>query len=290
MIIVAEKEVESLTSYLNDIEHLYEHGAATQNDLLPARVKLADARQNLIVARNARVTSAARLNNMLTLPLRKRIKVRDIAMELPHLPEMEQAWTIAQLQRPEIKIVDSQMSASSLREKAAMVENLPKVFADGGYSYTQNKFVLHQDTLYLNLGVKANLFDGGAAKAEVSRERSMQRQFLEQKNKLVDDIKFEIEDSFYSLRDAREKVFVAKQALSEAEENVRVNRVKYTEGAATSTDVLEAITLQTNALTNYYNSGYELKRSYAKLMYSMGIDLGLIYDTITKRETDGAKK
>jgi outer membrane protein len=90
------------------------------------------------------------------------------------------------------------------------------------------------------------------------------------------------------LKDAGEKVLVARDALTEAEENVRVNRVKYTEGIATSTDVLEAITMQTNAQTNYYKADYELKRSYAKLMYSAGIDLPLIYEKLAT-EKNGAK-
>jgi outer membrane protein TolC len=88
------------------------------------------------------------------------------------------------------------------------------------------------------------------------------------------------------LTDAREKVTVAKDALAQAQENVRVNRLRYTEGSATTTDVLEAITLQTSAQTNSYRADYELKRNYAKLMYSMGIDLALIYDTMKSKENE----
>ena len=46
---------------------------------------------------------------------------------------------------------------------------------------------------------------------------------------------------------------------------------------APPTEVLEAITLETAAQTNYYSADYEVKRGYAKLMYSMCIDLALIY-------------
>jgi hypothetical protein len=56
-----------------------------------------------------------------------------------------------------------------------------------------------------------------------------------------------------------------------------VNRVKYAEGIATATDVLEAIALQTGAETNHTRVTYEVKRGAAKLMYSMGIDLVSVY-------------
>ena len=71
-------------------------------------------------------------------------------------------------------------------------------------------------------------------------------------------------------------------ALAQAEENVRFYRVKYNNGVATSTDVLEAISLQTRAQTNYYSADYELKRSHAKLMYSMVSDLTEIYKKTEK--------
>ena len=289
MIEVAEKEVQSLTSYSSDIEHLYEQGSAVKNDLLPAQVRLADARQRLIAARSGREVALARLNNILALPLREKITVRDVLMKPPVFPEIEEAWAMAQRQRPELAFFRDLVEASSLSAKAKSVENLPTLFADGGYSYTKNKFLEPQDNAFIQLGAKVNLYDGGASRAELLKERSRHGQLLETKDKLVEDIKFEVEDSYLGLKDACEKVLVAKDAVQQAEENVRVNRVKYAEGSATSTDVLEAITLETIARTNYNSNDYELKRNYAKLMYSMGIDLTLIYEMMERRQNGPAK-
>lgn len=290
LIAVAEQEVASLTSYLNDIEYLYEQGSVVKNDLLPAQVRLADAKQRQIAARSARQAAAARLNNILALPLRQKIRVQDIKIESPEFPEMEWAWKVAEAQRPEIAFFEDQVRASVLSSKAKAVENLPTLYADGGYVYSQNQFLTHQDNAFLEVGAKVNLYDGGAARAGYLREHARARQLKEQKDKLIEDIKLEIEDSTLTLKDAAEKLLVAQDALGQAEENVRVNRVKYIEGSATSTDVLEAITLQTKAQTNYYTSGYELKRSYTELTYSMGIDLELMYDVIERRQNGPPKQ
>lgn len=280
MIAVAEREVESLVSYLHDVEHLYEAGSAVKNDLLPAQVNLADAKQKLIVARNNRVTAAARLNNLLTLPLHEKVIVQDIVMKPPVVPSIEEAWQNAITQRPEIAFVTSEIKASSLVERAKAVENFPVLFADAGYSYDENKYSVHQNNPYVNLGAKALFYDGGAAKAGLLKERYNRQQLNEKREKLYDDIKLEIEDSHASLTDAVEKVIVASEAVVQAQENVRVYRVNYSEGVSTTTDVLNAISMETNAQTNYYQADYELKRNYAKLMYSMGIDLVLLYDSI----------
>lgn len=283
MIAVADKQVQSLEAYLKDIRHLYEQGAAVKNDLLPAQVRLADAKQKLIAARNSNFASSARLKNILAFPLDQEIQVEDIEMKAPEFPGMEEAWKTAQSERAELKVIEDRVNASSYNEKSIQSGNLPNVYVDGGYKYAQNEYVSHQDNLFLNLGARADIFDGGATGAKLNRERAVKRQLLEQKARLADDIKLEIEDSFLALKNASEKVDVAKDALSQSEENVRVNRVRYAEGAGTTTEVLEAITLQTGAQTNFFNADYELKRGYARLLYSMGLDLALIYDNM-KRE------
>ena len=92
MITVAEKEVDSLTAYLKDMNYLYEQGVIVKNDLLPARVKLADAKQKLIAAGNRREVAAAGLGTILTLPLTENIIVQDIESETPQLPGLTDAW------------------------------------------------------------------------------------------------------------------------------------------------------------------------------------------------------
>jgi len=278
MIAVAEKEVESLTSYLNDMEHLYTQGVIVENDLLPAQVKLADARQKLIASRNRREIAAAGINTMLTIPLTEDISTQDVKIDTPQLPELSNAWSSAEAKRPEIVFFKKQIQSSTLRERSKAVRNLPTVFVDGGYTYTQNQYMLHEDDAYVRFGAKMDLYDGGATGAEVMKERYLNRQLQEQKNKIVEDIRYEVKRSFLGLKDAIEKLEVAKGALAQAEENVRFYRVKYNNGAATSTDVLEAINLQTRAETNYYSADYELKRCYAKLVYSTGNDLVSAYN------------
>ncbi len=283
MIEVAQKEVESLASYIKDMEHLYEQGVIVKNDLLPAKVKLADAKQKLIVARNGREIAEARLNNILAFPLDERLIVRDINMKLPQYPGIEEAWNTAEGQRPEIFFYNSRIKSSEASARAKAVENLPIVYAEGGYTYAKNSYQVHENNLSGGIGVKMNLYDGGLARADLMKERALQNQIKEEKGKVIEDIKLEVEDSHLGLKNACEKVSVASEAIGQADENVRAFRAKYAAGVATSTDVLEAITLQTRAQTNYYGADYEMKRDYAKLMYSMGIDLALVYGTMEEK-------
>ncbi len=284
MIGVSTKEVESLKAYLDDIGLLYTQGTVVENDLLPAKIRLADAQQRLIAANNYKETAIARLNNLLGLPLGEKIRVEDIAMEPPQFPDLEQAQNAALNLRPEIVFYDDQIKASALLAQAKKVQNYPEVYADAGYGFQQNGFVTHEYNSSLVLGAKVDLYDGGASYAQLSKERARGKQLGEQKNKLGEDIKFEIQDSYYALKNSCEKVQVAKGALGQAEENLRFYRVKYNAGGATTTEVLEAITLQTRAQANFHSDNYEMKRNYAKLMYSMGLDLSLIYEKMENKK------
>ena len=282
MILVAEKEVESLNSYLKDMQHLYEQGVIVKNDLLPAQVKLADARQKYIAANNRKEVVAARLKTMLTLSLKEKIEAQDVSIVYPSSPIADDAWKEAELQRPEIVFYNDQIKASKLSERAKSLGNLPSIYVNGGYDYTENRYMVKEANGYIKLGAKINLYDGGSNTAQMMKDRYQTKQLGEEKNKLVDDLRFEVDYGLLGLKDAREKLAVAKDALAQSGENVRFYRIKYNNGAATSTDVLEAITLQTKAETNYYSADYELNRAYAKLMYSIGNDLTAIYKKMEK--------
>jgi outer membrane protein TolC len=283
LIAVLEKEVESLTSYLSDIEHLYEEGVVVKNDVLPARVRLADVKQKLIAARNAKEVAAAHLNNILSLPLTEKLSPADIDMKTVNFPDMESAWNTARLQRPEVNFIDDQALASKAAERSKGAANLPVIFADGGYSKAQNKYQVHESNYSAVIGAKMDLYDGGLGRAQVLKERARQKQLEVQKDKLIEDIKFEIENSYFTLKNSYEKVLVARDALEQAQENVRFYRTKYSDGSATPTEVLESIAQEAVAQTNYSSNDYEVKRSYGKLMYSMGIDLSLIYERMETR-------
>jgi outer membrane protein len=282
MIEVADKEVESIASYAKDVENLYRQGVVIKNDLLAAQVRLADAKQKLIFARNLREIAQSRLATILALPLFEEIRAEDIRMGVPNMPTLPDSWKQAEIQRSEIKVIDKQAAAVDAAMRAKLTGNYPTVFVDGGYSYSENKYMTHDDNMFVNLGAKVDLYDGGLAKAAASKERDRKNKLLQERQKLIDDIKLEVKDSYLGVKDALDKVAVSREALAQAEENVRVNRVSFAEGSTSSTAVLEAITMQTNAQTNYYRADYQLKRDYTKLMYSMGIDLELVYESMQK--------
>ena len=273
MVLVAQKEVERFESHLKAAQSLYDEGIITKNDLLQAEVMLSDARQRLLTMKNRRSVNASQINNILARPIHADVQVVDVPTATSEVVELEKAWDMAGKERSEIKIIDHELRIIDFQETVTKSEYYPTLFAQGGYSYTENRYQFPSDNWSLIFGIHLNVFSGGSTKAEVSKVLYEREQLLEQKRKLIDDINIEVEKSYLDLKNALEKIRVTKDSVDQAEENLRINKIRYEEGIGTSTDVVDAITLLAKAETNYYRAVYELKRGHAGLLYAMGLDL-----------------
>lgn len=280
MIIVAQKEVERLEAHLNDARNLYEQGLITKNDLLQAEVKISDAKQRLLSAKNNRKIIESHLNTLLARSTIEEIQAIDIEKE-PLIfieQDLEKAWEIAEKNRAEVKIIDESLKALDLEKISKQSEYLPKLFLKAGYDYTENRYQVHEGNWSLIFGTGLNLFSGGATKAEILKIENQKSQLLEQRNKLIDDIKLEVEKYYIDIKNALERINVTKGAIQQAEENLRINKIKYEEGLGTATDVIDAVTLLAVAEINYYKALYDLRRAQSGYIYSMGKDLQEAYN------------
>lgn len=279
MVIVAEKEVQRLESHLRDAKNLYDEGVITKNDLFQAEVRLSDVKQRLMAVRNLRAINASRLNSVLARPLKTDVQVMDVK-ETPSDGlnlDMEKAWELAESQRPEIQIVDTTLKSLDMEEAAKRSEYYPRFFLQGGYDFTENRYQVHEGNWLLTAGINLNLFSGGSTKAEVLKIKQQSLKLFGQRDKLIDEVKLEVEKYILDLKTAREKITVTKDAVGQAEENLRINRVRYSEGVGTATEVLDAVTLLTIAESNLYRSLYDFRRAEAGLVYSIGKDLSELY-------------
>jgi outer membrane protein TolC len=276
---VAESEVRTLEAHLRDAKNLYENGVITRNDLLQAEVRLSDARQKFLNTANLRAVNASRLNTVLSRALNTDVQVMDLelASAADAGPDRQKAFEVAVRERPEVRILDETMKALDLEEKSRKAEYYPRFFAGASYDYVDNRYLLHEANASLVLGMSLNLFSGGSTKAELLRAEYRRRQLLEQKARIEDEVRLEVEKNLLDLSNARERMKVAKDAAGQAEENLRINRVRYEEGVGTATEVLDAVTLLTTAETNRYRALYDFRRAEASVFYSLGKDLVEVY-------------
>jgi outer membrane protein len=280
MVDVAEREVERVQSHLKDTQNLYEQGVVTKNDVLQAQVRLADSQQRLIAAKNLSAVNVSQINNFLMRPLNLPVQPEDVApslLESRAVFDLEKAWDAAIQARPELQIVDATLKAQDLEERARKADYLPKLFVKGEYDYMDNRYMLHEANASVLVGMSINLYKGGSTKAELAKIEYGKERLDEQRKQLIEDIKLEVKRYILDSETAKERVAATRDSVKQAEENLRINRVKYTEGVGTATDVLDAVTLLTVAETNYYRSLYDLMRAEAGVLYATGRDIAEVY-------------
>jgi outer membrane protein TolC len=73
-----------------------------------------------------------------------------------------------------------------------------------------------------------------------------------------------------TLIQSKEKVGVAEKGVEQADENYRITKNKFSSGAATNTDLLDAEVALLQAKVNYTVSLVDHELAWAKMMRSVG--------------------
>jgi outer membrane protein TolC len=122
-----------------------------------------------------------------------------------------------------------------------------------------------------------SLFEGGRTLAKIQKSQSQKKQLLEQRARLADEIRLELQYHSLNLKNAYARILVCEDASGQAQENLRINRKRYEQGIGTATEVLDAVTLLTLAETNSIQAVYDYRKSEAALHYATGRSLLDVY-------------
>ncbi|NNL41439.1 MAG: TolC family protein, partial [Desulfobacterales bacterium] len=85
------------------------------------------------------------------------------------------------------------------------------------------------------------------------------------KEELYDNVRLEVKRSYLKARESEINITTIEKAIEQAKENLRISEEQYRHQVATSTDVLDAQTLLSRTMTNYYNALYDFKIAKAAL-------------------------
>ncbi|MBF0327806.1 MAG: TolC family protein [Nitrospirae bacterium] len=269
----SKKEMERLQAHQTAAKNLFDEGVITKNDLLQAEVRLADARQRSLSANTTREIFLMRLNNILSFQMTDGIEVEEYDREPGVGTDLNRLWDYALSNRVELLIIDKEIKSAELEESSLRSDYFPKFFAQGGYNYTENSYQQHDANWSVILGLNMNLFGGMSTEASVSKAKYRTAQLREKKKQISDEIKLQVKQAFLEAATSYEKLTVSKNAFEQAEENLRINKVRYAEGIGTATEVLDAISLLTITETNNFKTRYELRKAQAALLYAAGHDL-----------------
>lgn len=270
MVIVAQQQVVQLQNHLKIAQDLYEFGVVTYNDVLQARVALADARQALITTKNAVINTRAAFNKLLCIPVDYPTRLKEESgITLPTWKQKD-ATELALGQRSDLKAAARRVLQGEKKITEARAGYFPRLFAQAGHFYENNDSFLHNSQYFAILGLQWNIFSGLDTRAQVAQARQRVQQLMVEKQDLARQVRLEVQNAYLGLKETAERIAVTKDAVAQGEENLRLNEERYKEQVGTATEVIDAQTLLTRTRVNYYNAIFDHQIAKARMLRAVG--------------------
>ena len=268
----AESSVASLAAHVADVEQMVERELVPRADLLAARVAFANAEHARVRAANDLQIAHAAYNRRLGEPLDRSV---DLDERIPTDPTLARQPVEALIERAlasrsELQAMAAQADALASQAEAQLAALRPRIELTGGYNYFENEILDREDFSMVGVGVTWNLFDGGQARNRAAALRHAGRAAQLRLNDLRSMIELEVRQAWLDVKAARARIDASCEAVAQAEENLRTARELYSVDLGTNTQVLEAISLRTAAVTNRDNAVLDEALAQLQLARAVG--------------------
>lgn len=238
---------------LRDAVSLERAGVGTKFDVLTAQVNLANAQQNVVTSIGQQEIARRQLAVLINTSEMTNLTAAE-PVQLAGLWQrtLEQSIILAYQNRPELQEQLAQRNIYEQQRRQALSALGPQVNFVASYSLEDvfNDHVSTSDGYSVGLQATLNLYDGGAAKAKAAQAKSniliTETQFSEQRNQ----IRFQVEQAYFTERSNLDNVQTANVALEQAKEALRLARLRFQAGVGTQTDVINSENSLTTAEGN----------------------------------------
>lgn len=277
---IAKETVIQIRSQEEVANNFYQVGMSPLNDLLQAQVELANAKQELIVAKNNLENAEANFNTLLRRPISAPVLIIDILDYSPFEETLDYCLSEAKTNRLEIKVADLELEIVEKEVQLTKKDYYPFIDLQGGYYKRGTEWdvdggegIYDSDGWQITAAATWNFWEWGRTSYNVKEKLSRVSQAELQKNELLDNIWMEVKNAYLRTQEAEKAIITVEKAIEQAKENFRINQERYKEQVATSTDVLDAQTLLSRTMTNYYNALYAFKLAKAALYRAIGQEI-----------------
>ncbi len=267
-VIINKAAVTDATRSLSDAQLQEKAGVGTKFDILRAQVQLATANQDLTRSQGQQQTSQKKIAQLLSVNENTEYQAADAVKELGSWNySLEDSLVVAFKNRPELKQQLVRRSVSEQQQIIASAADSAQVnlFANYSLGKTISSTNPLQDQYSLGARLTWNFLDGGAAGSRSNQEKVNQEIAENQFTTTRNQIRFEIEQAYNNLGTNKKNIITSTQALKQAEESLKLARLRFQAGVGTQTDVIQAQTELARARGNRITAIINYNRSLSIL-------------------------
>jgi outer membrane protein TolC len=274
---LADDNVAQITAHLTDVKNLEDQGLATTNDMLAAEVQLSNGELGRVDANNNVQLALVALDNTLGIPLSTDITIASAVTETTRVyPSLDTLIARGLDARPEIRGMDARVKAGEAGVTLARSGWWPQIALTGNYYYANPNIRLQpaqaiwKDTWDVGVTVSLDIWNWGTTLHQTDQAQAQLAQAKEAYGQTQDAVTLDVTQAYLTLKQARERVAVAKQGLARAEENHRVTTQRYKEGLVLNSEMIDAQYALTAARTTYTQALVDLMLAQARVEKAIG--------------------
>jgi outer membrane protein TolC len=268
---VAQQQAVAVAAHLDQSQKLADAGVVPKFEVIQAQTELAKAQGNVISARTTVETAMAGLKRLLTLAQDTPLQISAGPEEA--VPEGDRDKLVAQAyeNRPEVRSAEAAVQLAEANVKLARSTSGLTVALAAGLTHTKATFGSEPTSWQVAVSAQKPIFDGQARDSAVREAESKLDAAKLSLEKTKQDIALEVTQSLLNLDDARERLRVAQQGVVNAEEQLRVAKVRFENGIALGVEVIDAETALTAARAEVVNAQYGVQLATAQLRAAVGL-------------------
>ena len=276
---VAKENVEMLKAHLRDVEIMNKGGMVQVNDVLKVQVQVTEAEYRLLEATNQKQLAMMGLNNALRLPLTTNLETS----ENPSLSMIEKPLDSMLMEaieyRPDLKAADFRVKAGQSQVKVAEASWYPQVSVFAEYNYNNPNMRIvparsqFDDTWAAGIQLSMDVWNWGLNSSQTQQAEAQLAQALDASMLTRESIQIEVMQAYTLMKQASDKIPVTEMSIKLAEEQVRTINLRFKNGNAIMTDVLDAEMALLMAKMNKVQAIIDLEIAKVKLEKSIGHSL-----------------
>ena len=274
---IAFESLEQAQKHLENVEHLRAAGAATEYDLLRARVNVSNMKPKLLESENNVTISLLKLKQIMGVDPYAPISLTGVFTE-PDTTLLALAEGRTALEkRPEIKIGKYTTDLQEKNVQVVKADFLPTLTAGTTFAFTGNFDTFRYNAREWNpywfatLNLSFPIFDG---LRNYSKYRQAKIDYLKSRTdylKTRDSVVIEVSEGVLNLKMALKQIESQKMNIQEAQRAVELSESLFSNGKATQLEVLDAQLALEVARTNMASALYNGTVAAIVLRKSLGL-------------------
>ena len=272
---VSQQTVALVEEQLGIAEASLDAGAATNFDVLRAKVQLANARSQLIRAENGVQTAKNAYKTVLNVPLAENISVEGV-LEIPDnykilALDLDGFIQRALENRPEVHRTQFSEHAAQKQIDIAKTRSRPDLGLFSNYQISQNERLTEMNRIW-SVGFQINIpiFDGFASSAAVQQSESTLKQVQLGGDQVKVGVEFEVRAAYLNLRGAQALIDVQREAIAQARESVRIANLQFQNGIITTVALTNTQIALAQAEVNRLQAYHDYVVGLARLEKAIG--------------------